>query len=99
MWPTSRVRGCGTAPASSVARRDRRRGRLDGPVLADGDPPRSDTRRPPPVASGMAALMSPDLRERRPGQWRWRESNLTGSVGTGWNEALTWGNVRALAVS
>jgi len=28
----------------------------------------------------MAALMSPDLRERRPGQWRWRESNRWGCV-------------------
>src|SRR5665648_598437 len=40
-----------------------------------GAPVRPDARRPPPVASGMAALMLPDLRERRPGQWRWRESN------------------------
>src|SRR5665648_1040742 len=29
-----------------------------------GPPMRPDARRPPPVASGMAALMSPDLRER-----------------------------------
>ena len=49
---------------------------------------------PPPVASGMAALMSPDLRERRPGQWRWRESNLAGGVGTSWLAALTCGNVQ-----
>jgi hypothetical protein len=39
------------------------------------------------------ALMSPALRERRAGPWRWRESNLWGSVGTGSLEALTWGNV------
>src|SRR5450756_1126685 len=47
---------------------------------------------PPPVASGMAALMSPDLRERRPGQWRWRESNLSGGVATDGYGALTCGN-------
>src|SRR5665648_1086588 len=59
---------------------------------AAAPPMRPDARRPPPVASGMAASMSPDLRERRPGQWRWRESNLAGGVGTSWLVRLTCGN-------
>src|SRR5450830_802814 len=52
---------------------------------------------PPPVASGMAALMSPDLRERRPGQWRWRESNLSCAVWKRCCEALTCGDVGVVA--
>jgi len=41
----------------------------------------------------------PDLRERRPGRWRWRESNLAGGVWTCRLGALTCGSAAPGRVS